>query len=94
MSIITEVYTVLTLVLLSLHSVWQEQNQIHRLREAESPYHPISLKQTVVKPEDMTEILPQRDDLIMSYASKKQHVLFQTYLGEIIKENRKVIRHS
>ena len=34
LSIITEVYIVLTLVLFSLHSVWQEQNQIHQLREA------------------------------------------------------------
>lgn len=34
LSIITEVYIVLTSVLFSLPSVWQEQNQIHRLREA------------------------------------------------------------
>ena len=34
LSIITEVYIVLTLVLFSLHSVWQEQNQIHWLQEA------------------------------------------------------------
>ena len=31
---ITEVYIVLTCILFSLHSVWQEQNQILRLREA------------------------------------------------------------
>ena len=34
LSIVTEVYIVLTCVLFSLHSVWQEQNQILRLREA------------------------------------------------------------
>ena len=34
LSIVTEVYIVLTCILFSLHSVWQEQNQILRLREA------------------------------------------------------------
>ena len=94
LSIVTEVYIVLTCVLFSLHSVWQEQNQILRLREAAPDLLPgwVTREPQSLSPrfreansclaEGMTEMLPQRDDP-RPCASEKQPVLFQTYWGGI-----------
>ena len=59
------------------------------------PYHPISLKQTVVKPKAMTEIFPQRDQF-MSYCDREKAACFISYLlgWKSEKENRKANRHS
>ena len=94
LSIVTEVYIVLTCILFSLHSVWQEQNQILRLREAApdllpgwvtrepQSLSPRFLEANSCRAEGMTEMLPQRDDP-RPCASEKQPVLFQTYWGGI-----------
>ena len=97
---ITEVYIVLTCILFSLHSVWQEQNQILRLREAApdllpgwvtrepQSLSPRFLEANSCRAEGMTEMLPQRDDP-RPCASEKQPVLFQTYWGGIWRGKQK-----
>lgn len=52
-------------------------------------YHPLSLKQAIVKPDGMTAVFSQRDQPMSSCDWEKQHILFQASWGTTRKRKSK-----